>query len=246
MRTLVLAPTYQEAENIEDFLRRVRTVLPEADLLVVDDSSPDGTAGLVEEVGRELGRVDVLRRPRKTGLGGAYRDGFTLALERGYDRVVQMDADLSHDPAALPAMLGALDDGADLVIGSRYIPGGSIPNWPLYRRALSQWGNRYAGFVLGTEVTDGTSGYRAFRGEVLRAAAPASTRASGYGIQFELAYRVWQEGGRIVEVPISFTDRYRGTSKMTWTIAAEELLLVTWWGIRDRLLRPVAGRLRRS
>ena len=245
MRTVVLAPTYQEAENIEDFLRQVRASLPDADLLVVDDSSPDGTARIAEELGAELGRIAVLRRPRKTGLGGAYRDGYTFALERGYDRVIQMDADLSHDPAVLGQMLGAVDDGADLVIGSRYMPGGSIPNWPQHRRALSRWGNRYAGLVLGTEVSDGTSGYRAFRGDVLRAAAPASTRASGYGIQFELVYRVWKSGGRIVEVPIHFTDRYRGTSKMTWTIAVEELVLVSWWGMRDRLLRPAARRFRR-
>jgi dolichol-phosphate mannosyltransferase len=246
VRTLVLAPTYQEAENIEDFVRQVRAALPDADLLVVDDSSPDGTAAMAEELGLRLGGVQVLRRPRKTGLGGAYRDGFALALEQGYDRVVQMDADLSHDPAVLVDMVRAVDEGADLVIGSRYMPGGSIPNWPWHRRALSKWGNRYAGFVLGTEVTDGTSGYRAFRGDVLRAAVPATTRASGYGIQFELAYRVWKRGGKIVEIPISFTDRYRGTSKMTWTIAAEELVLVTWWGIRDRLLRPFVRRLRRS
>jgi len=246
VRTLVIAPTYQEAENIEDFVRRVRKALPDADLLVIDDSSPDGTARIAEELGQELGGVDVLHRPRKTGLGGAYRDGFAVALERGYDRVVQMDADLSHDPGVLPDMVRAVDEGADLVIGSRYMPGGSIPNWPWHRRALSKWGNRYAGFILGTDVEDGTSGYRAFRGDALRSAVPATTRASGYGIQFELAYRVWKQGGQIVEIPISFTDRYRGTSKMTWTIAAEELVLVTWWGIRDRLVRPLAGRLRRS
>jgi dolichol-phosphate mannosyltransferase len=236
-RTLVVTPTYIEAENIEEFLRRARAALPEADVLVVDDNSPDGTAAVAERVGAELGRVEVLRRPTKTGLGTAYRAGFTVGIERGYDRLVQIDADLSHDPAALPTLLRELDQGADLAIGSRYVPGGSIPHWPWFRRALSRYGNQYASFVLGTGIADGTSGYRAYLADTLKAIDYASTRAKGYGFQVETAYRVWQWGGRIAEVPIIFTDRVRGHSKMTWRIAAEELSLFTWWGTRDRWKR---------
>ncbi|MGH9031297.1 MAG: glycosyltransferase, partial [Acidimicrobiia bacterium] len=161
-RVLVVTPTYIEAENIEEFLRRARAAVPDADVLVVDDNSPDGTADIAERVGAELGRVEVLRRPRKAGLGTAYRAGFTVGIERGYDLLVQIDADLSHDPAALPTLLRELDQGADLAIGSRYVAGGSIPHWPWFRRALSRYGNRYASFVLGTGIADGTSGYRAY------------------------------------------------------------------------------------
>jgi dolichol-phosphate mannosyltransferase len=236
-RILVVTPTYIEAENIEEFLRRARAALPEADVLVVDDNSPDGTAAVAERVGAELGRVEVLRRPTKTGLGTAYRAGFSVGIERGYDRLVQIDADLSHDPAALPTLLRELDQGADLAIGSRYVPGGSIPHWPWFRRALSRYGNQYASFVLGTGIADGTSGYRAYLADTLKAIDYASTRAKGYGFQVETAYRVWQWGGRIAEVPIIFTDRVRGHSKMTWRIAAEELSLFTWWGTRDRWKR---------
>ena len=236
-RTLVVTPTYLEVDNIEELLRRTRAAVPDADILVVDDNSPDGTADVAETVGTELGRVEVLRRPAKHGLGTAYRAGFTVGIERGYDVLVQMDADLSHDPAALPALLRELDQGADLAIGSRYVPGGSIPHWPWFRRALSRYGNRYASFVLGTGVKDGTAGYRAYPADTLKAIDYATTRAKGYGFQMETAYRVWRWGGRIVELPIIFTDRVRGQSKMTWRIAVEELSLVTWWGIRDRWTR---------
>jgi dolichol-phosphate mannosyltransferase len=234
LRTLVIAPTFLEAPNIEEFLERLRTAVPDADVLVVDDNSSDGTADIAERVARQLGRIEVLRRPAKTGLGSAYRAGFTVGTERGYELLVQMDADLSHDPAALPDLIAAIDGGADLVIGSRYVPGGSIPHWPWMRRALSRYGNRYAALVLGTPVRDATSGYRAYRADMLKAIDYASTRATGYGIQIELAYRIWKWGGRITEVPIIFTDRVRGNSKMTWRIAVEELTLVTWWGARDR------------
>jgi dolichol-phosphate mannosyltransferase len=236
-RVLVVTPTYLEAENIEEALRRLRAAVPDADVLVVDDNSPDGTADLAESLAPELGQVEVLRRPTKTGLGTAYRAGFTVGVERGYDVLVQMDADLSHDAAALPGLLAAVEGGADLVVGSRYVPGGSVPHWPWFRRALSRYGNLYAGFVLGTSVADATSGYRAYPADTLKAIDFASTRAKGYGFQIETAYRVSRWGGRIVEVPITFTDRVRGHSKMTWRIAAEELTLVTWWGVRDRLRR---------
>lgn len=237
MRPLIVTPTYNEADNIREFLRIVRNAVPDADVLVVDDNSPDGTADLAEEAGRELGRIEVLRRPKKIGLGDAYRAGFTAGIERGYDVLVQIDADLSHDPNALPEFFAAIDAGADAVIGSRYIPGGSIPHWPWHRRALSRWGNRYSAFVLGMKVRDSTSGYRAYRADMLKRVHFDTTRAKGYGFQMELAYRVIKAGGKLVEVPISFVDRVRGQSKLTLSVAAEELTLVTWWGVRDRVLR---------
>ena len=236
MRPLVVTPTYQEAENIGEFLRRVRAAASDADVLVVDDNSPDGTADLAEEVGADVGGVEVLRRPKKVGLGDAYRAGFSVGIERGYDVLIQMDADLSHDPAAIPDFLAAVESGADAVIGSRYVPGGSIPNWPYRRRALSKWGNAYTAFVLGMPIKDATSGYRAYRADMLKTIDFDTTRAKGYGFQMELAYRVQRAGGHIVELPITFTDRVRGNSKLTLTVAAEELVLVTWWGVRDRVI----------
>jgi dolichol-phosphate mannosyltransferase len=237
VRTLVITPTYVEAENIDEFLRRARAALPSADILVVDDNSPDGTADIAEATAAELGGIDVLRRPAKQGLGSAYRAGFAIGLEKGYEALVQIDADLSHDPAVLPNLLREVESGVDLAIGSRYVPGGEIPHWPWFRRALSRYGNRYAAFVLGTGVKDATSGYRAYRADTLKSIDYATTRAKGYGFQIETEYRVHVWGGRITEIPIVFTDRVRGYSKMTWFIFAEELLLVTWWGIRDRARR---------
>lgn len=237
MRTLIVVPTYNEADNIDQMLRLVRAAVPDQDILVVDDSSPDGTAAIAERVAGELGQIDLLSRPDKQGLGEAYRAGFALGIERGYDCFVQIDADLSHDPAVIPELLAEIDAGADMVIGSRYVPGGSIPHWPWFRRAISRWGNRYAGFVLGLKVRDATAGYRAHRRTALEAIHYEHTRSKGYGFQIETAYRVWRAGGRIREIPIEFADRVRGHSKMTWRIAAEELLLVTWWGVRDRVLR---------
>ena len=237
MRTLVITPTYVEAENIDEFLRRTRASLPSADILVVDDNSPDGTADIAEAAAAELGSIDVLRRPVKQGLGSAYRAGFAIGLEKGYEALVQIDADLSHDPAVLPELLDAIESGADLAIGSRYVPGGEIPHWPWFRRALSRYGNLYAALVLGTGVKDATSGYRAYRADTLKSIDYATTRSKGYGFQIETEYRVHSWGGRITEVPIVFTDRVRGYSKMSWFIFAEELLLVTWWGMRDRARR---------
>ena len=238
MRALVVLPTYQEAENIAEVLHRVRTAAPSADVLVVDDSSPDGTAGLAKAVGHELGGVDVLVRPAKSGLGSAYRDGFAEGIARGYDTLVEMDSDLSHDPSRIPALLQAIEDGADLAIGSRYVPGGSIPGWPVHRRLLSRGGNRYAAVALGMPVRDATSGFRAYRADALRRLNLSTVRAGGYGFQIEMAYRIAGNGGTIVELPIQFVDRARGTSKMSFRIIAEALTLVTWWGARDRLLAP--------
>jgi dolichol-phosphate mannosyltransferase len=237
VRALVVLPTYEEAANITEVLERVRAAAPDVEVLVVDDGSPDGTADLADAVGRELGQIDVLRRPGKAGLGSAYRDGFAIGLERGAEVLIEMDADLSHDPAALSSLLGAIDDGADLAIGSRYVPGGSIPNWTWHRRALSRWGNRYAASVLGLRVRDATSGYRAYTAVAMKNIDLGSVRADGYGFQIEMAYLVARGGGSVIEVPISFSDRIRGASKMSGRIIVEALLLVTWWGVRDRLVR---------
>lgn len=233
----MIIPTYDEAENIREVLERTRAAVPDAEVLVVDDGSPDGTADLAEEIGRELGRVEVLRRAGKAGLGSAYRAGFARGLADGVDVLVEMDADLSHDPAALPDLLAAIDEGADLAIGSRYVPGGAIPNWQLWRILLSRWGNRYAAVVLGLGVRDATAGYRAYRATTLARVPLEEVQADGYGFQIEMAYRVRRLGGTIREVPISFTDRVRGTSKMSGRIVVEALVLVTWWGLRDRVLR---------
>lgn len=235
VRALIILPTYQEAENIAVVLSGVRASAPHADVLVVDDGSPDGTADLAEAVGEEVGGVRVLRRPAKAGLGSAYRAGFRLGLDEGYDALVEMDSDLSHDPEALPALLSALTDDVALVIGSRYVPGGSIPDWSWHRRQLSQWGNRYAAFMLGLDVRDATSGFRVYRATDLAGLDLDAIRADGYGFQIEMAYRIARAGGRIVETPISFTDRVLGKSKMSGRIVVEALLLVSWWAVRDRL-----------
>jgi dolichol-phosphate mannosyltransferase len=241
MRVLVCTPTFNEALNIEEYLRRTRAAAPDFDILVLDDASPDGTATIAETVAAELGQIEVLRRPSKKGLGAAYRAGFAIGIDRGYEVLAQMDADLSHDPASLGALVGAVTtDGADMAIGSRYVPGGEIPHWPPHRRAMSRYGNLYASFMLRNSVHDSTSGYRAFKAKTLHAIDYGGTRANGYLFQIELAYRVSQIGGTISEVPIVFTDRVRGTSKMNWQVVAEEMLNVTWWGVRDRV-RPQAS-----
>ena len=236
-RALAVIPTYQESANVETLLRRVRRAAPAVDILVVDDNSPDGTADIAERIGREVGRITVLRRPVKAGLGTAYRAGFAFGIARGYEVLAQMDADLSHDPDALPQLLRALGGGADLAIGSRYVPGGTTPNWPARRRLLSRSGNRYARWMLRLGMADATSGYRCYRARVLQAVDYQSTQASGYGFQIELAYRVARSGGHIAEIPIVFNDRARGKSKMSARITCEALALVTWWAIRDRVLR---------
>jgi dolichol-phosphate mannosyltransferase len=232
---LVNVPTYIEAENIEELLRRLRAAAPDVDVLVIDDNSPDGTAEIAERVGRELGQVEVLRRPAKKGLGNAYRAGFGIGIDRGYDIICQMDADLSHDPASLPQLLAAVEGGADLAIGSRYVPGGTVPHWPAHRRAASRYGNRYAAAMLGYDLRDSTAGFRAYRATTLDGIEFAQTKANGYLFQIELAYRAWLWGGQTAEVPICFTDRVRGHSKMSLNVVAEEMVMVTWWGIRDRV-----------
>jgi dolichol-phosphate mannosyltransferase len=241
LRTIVVLPTYNERENVAALLGSVRQVVPAADILVVDDSSPDGTAEVVEELAAELGQIKLFRRPGKQGLGSAYREGFAIALDEGYDVIVSMDVDLSHDPAALPDLLALVATGADAVIGSRYVPGGATVDWPLHRRLLSRWGNRYTSLVLGLQVRDCTSGYRAYRADALRAIEPGTTAAEGYAFLTELVRRLVNRGFRVMETPIVFRDRRHGTSKMSGRIVVESMLLVTRWGVGDLL----AGRTRR-
>ncbi|HEY7137188.1 MAG TPA: polyprenol monophosphomannose synthase [Acidimicrobiia bacterium] len=237
MRTLVVLPTYNEAENIDDVLTRLRRAVPDAHVLVVDDHSPDGTAERADKLALRLGNIEVLRRPAKAGLGSAYRAGFRIGLARGYDALVEMDSDLSHEPEALPMLLAAVEDGADLAIGSRYVPGGRIPDWPWPRRAISRFGNLYARALLGVSVHDATAGFRVYSRRALERLDLDAVRADGYGFQVEMVYLVEHEGGRVVERPIEFRDRTLGHSKMSSRIVVEALALVTWWGTRDRLRR---------
>jgi len=245
VRTLVVLPTFNEAENIVEVLGLVRTHAPSADVLVVDDGSPDGTADLAEAWGAEHGQVSVLRRAGKSGLGSAYRAGFTRGLEQGYDVLVEMDSDLQHDPASLPDLIGAVEDGAALAIGSRYVLGGEVPGWKWSRHFVSQAGNRYAGLVLDLPVNDATAGFRAYAAAALRQIDLDGVKADGYGFQVEMVYFVHWNGGTIREVPIIFRDRTRGTSKMSYKIVVEALVLVTWWGVRDRILGPLRRLVRR-
>ncbi len=246
MPVLVIIPTYDEAENVADVIGQVRRAVPAAHVLVVDDNSPDGTADLAEEAGHEHGQVDVLRRAQKGGLGPAYRAGFAWGLERGFTVLVEMDADLSHDPAALPDLLAGIDAGADLVIGSRYVPGGAVPGWPRHRLAISRVGNSYVAFCLGMGLRDATAGYRAYTAEALQDLDLEAITTYGYGFQVEMAYSLVRSGHEVIEVPITFRDRVRGTSKMSLRIVGEALRLVTWWGIRDRVLPRLRGRGRQG
>jgi dolichol-phosphate mannosyltransferase len=235
--SIVCVPTYCEVASIGDLLRRTRAAAPTVDILVIDDSSPDGTADVVKSLGESLGQIDVLVNPGKAGLGAAYRKGFELALARGYDVVCQMDADLSHDPLVLPRLIAAVENGVALAIGSRYVAGGSIPSWPPHRRALSRYGNAYARVLLGLGLRDLTAGFRAYSAAALAAIDVGATRSSGYGFAIECTYLVCQQGLSVRELPITFVDRVHGRSKLSSRAAAEELALVTIWGIRDRVRR---------
>jgi dolichol-phosphate mannosyltransferase len=241
MRTLVVVPTYNEAETIVALLEAVRSTAPGVDVLVVDDGSPDGTGKLAEDVAARLGQIEVLHREAKAGLGTAYRAGFARGLAQGYDAVVEMDADFSHDPQALPGLLEAAED-YDVVIGSRYVPGAAIPNWTLARLALSRGGNLYASLLLSLRVADSTAGYRVYRREALERMDYQTVRAEGYAFQIEMTHRARQAGASIKEVPITFVDRVQGTSKMSSAIVVEALVLVTVWA----LARPLAALRARS
>ena len=213
MRTLVILPTYDEAENVLPLSRDILAVDPALEILVVDDNSPDGTGDLVETAGRDEPRLQLLRRPGKLGLGSAYLAGFRFGLDQGYDQVLTMDCDGSHHPRHLPAILAAMADH-DMVIGSRYVPGGGIENWPWYRRGLSYLANLYARVLLRLPVNDVTAGFRCYRREVLEAVDPFAVSASGYSFLEEMCWRVHRAGFRIGESPIVFEQRTRGVSKI--------------------------------
>jgi apolipoprotein N-acyltransferase len=235
-RVAVILPTYNERETVEDVVERVLAVSDRVDVTVVDDSSPDGTGDLVRKIADRQPRVTLLERPEKGGLAGAYLDGFGVALAEGYDLVVEMDADLSHRPEDLPGLLEAT--GAHhLVIGSRYVPGGRVRNWGLFRRILSRGGNRYVRILLGLPVADATSGFRAYRADALRELVAQRLRSEGYAFQVELAYRAWRRGLVVGEVPITFEERRHGQSKISRAIVAEALWQVLVWAVRDRVLR---------
>lgn len=236
---LVVIPTYEERDNLRPVLARLHRTVPDADVLIVDDASPDGTGELADELAAEDPRIRVLHRTGKAGLGAAYLAGFAEALAEGYPVVVQMDADGSHPPEALPAMLDALEgegggdgEGADLVLGSRYVPGGEVRNWPAHRQWLSRGGNLYSRVALGVPIRDVTAGYRAFRRQVLVELDLATVSSQGYCFQIDMAWRAVQSGFRVVEVPITFTERQRGKSKMSGAIVGEALWQVARWGTR--------------
>ncbi len=239
MRAVVVLPTYNERDNIEMYLRSLRAISAHIEVLVVDDNSPDGTADIARSLGTELGGVDVLLRAAKQGLGSAYRAGFRQVLDARppYDVIVSMDADLSHDPAVIPAMISAIEAGADAVIGSRYVRGGGTTDWPVRRQLLSKWGNVYTRTVLQLPTRDCTSGFRAYRATALDAIQPDSTGAEGYAFLTELVRRLTRHGFSIVETPIVFRDRERGKSKMSGRIIIESMLLVTRWAAIDLIRR---------
>jgi dolichol-phosphate mannosyltransferase len=236
--TLVVIPTYNEKDNVRPIVDR--TLLATDDdvhVLIVDDNSPDGTGDIADELARGTSRVHVLHRAEKNGLGGAYLEGFAWGLDRGYDKLVEMDADGSHHPEYLPWMIGLADEN-DLVLGSRWVRGGEVENWPWYREALSRGGNLYSRLALGIAVRDATGGFRVFTAEALRRIDLEGIASRGYCFQVDLCWRALEAGLRVVETPITFSEREFGVSKMSGNIVRESLLLVTRWGI-DRRFREV-------
>jgi dolichol-phosphate mannosyltransferase len=230
----LILPTYNEAANVEPIVRAARAQLRDGDrILIVDDNSPDGTGVLADALAAEIAGVEVLHRPGKQGLGRAYLAGFEHALAAGADYVLEMDADFSHDPCDLPRLIAAAEEGADLVLGSRYVDGGSVTDWGVARRLISRGGSWYARMILGVKVHDLTGGFKCFRRSVLEALDLGSVHADGYGFQIELTYRAIKAGFRVVEIPIVFRDRRVGQSKMTAWIALEAV-----WKV-PALRRPV-------
>jgi dolichol-phosphate mannosyltransferase len=234
-RVLVVTPTYNEADNLETFVRSVHDVLPEAHVLIVDDGSPDGTGRIADRMAGQDPRVRVLHRGAKLGIGSAYIDGFRAGLRDGYDLFVQMDTDLSHDPRYLPAMLKAIADGADVVLGSRNVRGGGVQGWGIGRHVLSKGGSLYSRTILGLPLRDLTSGYKMFRREVLEAIDLGAVESEGYSFQIEMTWRAVRRGFRVVEVPIVFVDRRAGKSKMSRQIFVEAVGMV--WKLRLDQLR---------
>jgi dolichol-phosphate mannosyltransferase len=233
LRTVMVLPTYDEAANLAWVVGRLRTAQPGVDVLVVDDQSPDGTGAIADELAEADPGVHVLHRTAKGGLGAAYLAGFAWALQHGYDVVGEMDADGSHQPEQLQRLLDALP-GADLVIGSRWIPGGSVVNWPLHREALSRGGNLYVRLLLGIDVRDATAGFRLFHRATLEKIDLDQVRSTGYVFQTDLVTRTLQAGLVVREVPIEFVERVRGESKMSGAVATESLRRITLWGLRER------------
>ena len=234
---VVIVPTYNEIESLESMVRRIRAAVPDADVLVVDDGSPDGTGDLADRLAAADPAISVLHRTEKNGLGQAYLAGFAVARSRGYDYVVEIDADGSHDPAELPAMITLARGGADLVIGSRWVPGGEVRNWPWLRQAISRGGNTYSRIALRSKIHDITAGYRVFRTAALVWLDRADVSSQGYCFQVEVAWRIEQAGMIVVEHPITFVERASGTSKMHFGIVAEALWRVTCWGVEERVRR---------
>jgi dolichol-phosphate mannosyltransferase len=235
-RAVMVIPTYNEIDNLSDVVTRIRRAVPAVDVLVVDDGSPDGTGDLADRLASADPQVRVVHRTSKQGLGAAYAEGFRVALDAGYDVIGEMDADGSHQPEQLPSLIAALAD-ADLVIGSRWVPGGSVVNWPWQRRALSRAGNLYTRALLGVPVRDATAGFRLFRRRTLEAVDLDRVQSHGYAFQVELVHRTLRAGLRVVEVPIEFVERVRGDSKMTPEVARESLVRITRWGLGQRLRR---------
>ena len=233
-KTVVIVPTYNERDSLPVIIERIRAAVPEVDILVADDNSPDGTGPIADAIAATDEHVKVLHRPGKEGLGAAYIAGFTWGLENGYDVIVEMDADGSHQPEQLPRLLEALR-GADLVLGSRWIAGGGTQNWSKGREVLSRSGNVYTRAMLGVPIYDATGGYRAFRAETLRRLDLHTVASQGYCFQVDLAWRTVQRGMVVKEVPITFVERSVGNSKMSKAIVAEALLRVTQWGAQQRL-----------
>jgi dolichol-phosphate mannosyltransferase len=239
---LVIVPTYNELDSVRGIIERIRASVPLADILVVDDASPDGTGELVDAIAAGDENVSVLHRAGKEGLGRAYLAGFAHGLAAGYSFIAEIDADGSHDPAELPRMLTLAQDGADLVIGSRWVAGGEVLNWPWYRSAISRGGNRYARFMLRSQVRDITAGFRVFRSSALRGLELAAVSSQGYCFQVEVAWRLEQSGARIIEHPITFIERASGVSKMHRGIVLEALVRVTQWGLGLRVRAANAER----
>ena len=229
----MVVPTYDEADNLAWLVGRILASVPHADVLVVDDSSPDGTGAIADRMAAQEPRIQVLHRPTKEGLGKAYLAGFRWALARDYDVIGEIDADGSHQPEQLPSLLAALED-ADLVIGSRWVPGGSVTNWSVARELLSRGGNLYTRLLLGIHVRDATAGYRLFRRTTLEKIDLDDVSSYGYVFQADLAFRTLRAGLRVVEVPIEFVERVRGDSKMTRQVATESLRRITRWGLVER------------
>ena len=242
-RVLVIVPTYNEIENLELIVDRLHRSVPDAHVLVVDDNSPDGTGDLADKLAAREQWVHVLHRPGKSGLGPAYVAGFGWGREHGYDVLVEMDADGSHPPEQLPRLLDALAD-ADLVLGSRYVPGGEVTDWPWHRLLLSRAGNVYTRLALRLPLKDATGGYRAVRGELIDRLPFAEVASQGYCFQVDWAWRAWRTGARVREVPITFAERALGRSKMTGSIVGEALARVTQWGVQDRLADWLPGRVK--